>query len=259
MSDATPPPSFPPPPPNLAPPAGYVYGSGAGWMATGAPMRRIGGVAKALGLLLMIYIPLQVIAIFTTIRLSQKAKDYLNDEISESEFRDATRLDVGGLSGFLIIPIAVLTMILMYRMAQNLRALGRSGQTWSSGWAIGGWFCPPLVVYAIPWLMFRELWKGSDPEIAPDDPSWKRSHVSPLVNVWWVLYGLLPLIGIVTAAGIFANVASTSIENFAERIDDFLVINLLLGVASVAGAIVYLLMIRQLSERHMRATHEPDR
>src|SRR3712207_4233395 len=128
MSDAAPPPSYPPPPPNLTPPPGYVHAGGAPMFGS---FQRVGGVAKALGILLMIYVPLQLLAIATTIRLSGRARDYLNGEIDESEFRDATRLNAGGLSGFLIIPIAVLTMILMYRMAQNLRALGRTGQTWS--------------------------------------------------------------------------------------------------------------------------------
>ena len=255
MSDVPPPPSFPPPPPNLTPPPGYVH-YGSSDAPASRSFQRVGGVAKALGILLMIYIPLQLLAIAATIRLSGRAKDYLNGEISESEFRDATRLNAGGLSGLLIIPIAVLTMILMYRMAQNLRTLGRSGQTWSPGWAIGGWFCPPLVVYAIPWLMFRELWKGSDPDIAPSDHSWKQAPVSPLVNAWWVLYGLVPLIGIATAAGVFANIVNASLDDLAERIDDYLVINSLLGVASVAAAIVYLLMVRQLSQRHMRSTRE---
>ena len=53
-------------------------------------------------------------------------------------------------------------MIWMYRMAANHRALQRNG-TWAPGWAIGGWFLPPGGLYIIPFLMFRELWKASDP------------------------------------------------------------------------------------------------
>ena len=71
------------------------------------------------------------------------------------------RRTLGSLVGLLVIPIAVLTIIWMFRMAGNLRQLGRTGATWAPGWAIGGWFCPPCAIYAIPWLMFRELWRGS--------------------------------------------------------------------------------------------------
>ena len=55
-------------------------------------------------------------------------------------------------------------MIWMFKMAKNVRALGRQGLRYAPGWAIGGWFVPPCVLYVVPWLMFRELWKASDPE-----------------------------------------------------------------------------------------------
>ena len=62
-------------------------------------------------------------------------------------------------------------------MAANLRKLGRPGQTWAPGWGIASWFVPPCFVYAVPWLMFKELWRGSDPGVPPGDPSWKQRPV----------------------------------------------------------------------------------
>ena len=157
-----------------------------------------------------------------------------------------------------MIPIAVLTIITMFRMASNLRSLGRSNPTWAPGWAIGGWFCPPCVIYAIPWLMFRELWKGSDPTLEPFDPNWKQRPVSPLVNVWWVLYGLVPLIGIFAAGNIGAVQAFGDVDwdEVARNTVDRHVLTVVLGVVTVVTTVVYLVMLRQLTRRHMQCTRE---
>jgi Domain of unknown function (DUF4328) len=256
MSDfPSPPPPPPPPPPNMGPPPGYVAYGGPGAAMSGS-FSKVGGICKALVVLLIIFIPLQLLGVIGLIQLSGKAQDFLDGTISENEFTDATSTNLSSLSGLLIIPIAVLTMIIMFRMAKNLRVLGRSGATWAAGWAIGGWFCPPCAIYAIPWLMFRELWRGSDAEVPPNDPSWKTRPVSPLVNIWWVLYGLVPLIGLATSASFVSNLGDFDAREVAQNFDDFLMINIVLALVGAATAGVYLVMIRQLTARHMAATRE---
>jgi hypothetical protein len=160
---------MPPPPPSFTPPPGYVGYGGPGAAMSGS-FQRIKGLAKAIDVLLIVSIPFQVLGVIGLFQIRNKARDFLAGDITESKFTEATRANLGSLASILVIPIAVLTIILMFRMAQNLRGLGRGGATWAAGWAIGGWFCPPCVIYAIPWLMFRELWKGSDPDVAPNDP-----------------------------------------------------------------------------------------
>jgi Domain of unknown function (DUF4328) len=239
----------------MAPPPGYVAYGGTG-AAMSDSFSKVGGLSKALGILLMIFIPLQVLGVFSLFSVRDKAREFLNGEISEKKFTDATQANVGSLAGLLIIPIAVLTIMVMFRMAKNLRVLGRTNATWKPGWGIAGWFCPPCAVYAIPWLMLRELWKGSDANVAPNDPSWKAGSVSPLVNVWWVLYGLVPLVGLATSAGFISSINNFEAEEVAERFDDYLAINVVLALVQVVAAVVYLLLIRQLSARHMGATRE---
>ena len=158
----------------------------------------------------------------------------------------------------MVIPIAVLTMIWMFRMAANLRKLGRTGQTWAPGWGIGAWFVPPCVVYAVPWLMFKELWKGSDPTIAPGDPAWKQAPVSPLVTVWWVLYGLVPLLGVLLGRG--HRRATARRDDHARRSpsdsSDFSAVNIFFAVVGMVATFVYLRLVRDLSARHMQSTRE---
>lgn len=238
----------------MTPPPGYVAYGGPG-DASGFQATR--GVSKAMVVLLWIYLPLQLLTIAGQFRINRKAKDFLKGRITETDFKDALSKNAGAAVGLLVIPIAVLTMIWMFRMAANLRRYGRPGQTWGPGWAIGGWFLPPFVVYAIPWLMFRELWKGSDPAVAQNDPNWKRGTVNPLINLWWVVYGLLPLVGFVSAAGVNGALRTGTTRSLAERLRDFGWLNVVLTLIGMVATVVYLSVVRALTARHTQLTHEP--
>jgi hypothetical protein len=109
--------------------------------------------------------------------------------------------------------------------------------------------------------MFRELWKASEPDVAPGDPSWRDRPVSPLVNLWWVSYGLVPLLGIFSAAGIVSQLRNTDdsegrLRDLADQLHRYLPLNVALAAVGLLSGVVYLMLVRQLSERHMRATHE---
>ncbi|MDP2289791.1 MAG: DUF4328 domain-containing protein [Actinomycetota bacterium] len=245
----------PPPPPHSIPPPGYVAYGGQGSVAQGT--QKIAGLAKALAVLLIIMVPFQVLGIFSTITLTDKARELIDGSITESEFEDATQANLGSLAGLLIIPVAVLTMIWMFRMASNLRALGRRGATWAPGWGIGGWFVPPCVLYVVPWLMFKELWRGSDPDCGYDDPNWKKGPVAPIITIWWVLYGLLPLAGLATSANTISQLTNAGdMETIAEQFDKFATFNIAMAVIGVGTTVVYFVLVRQLSARHMAATRE---
>lgn len=245
----------PPPPPNMQPPPGYVaYG---GHSMNAGPTSTVKSLGSALTVLLVIMIPAQILAVFQQLQVIDAARDFLDGSISEQTFEDKASGGAGSIGGLLVIPVAVLTMILMYRMGKNVRLMGRR-TTFGPGWGIAGWFTPPCVIYAVPWLMFRELWKASDATISAGDESWRNNRVPALFNVWWVLYGLLPLIAITTSASYFAQFRTGSPEwaDIAEKFDDFATINLVLSVITIGTVVVYLVMLRQLVARHMDATGE---
>jgi len=222
----------------------------------GSGVQKIAGVAKALGTLMTIQIPLSLISALLGWQMAGKAADFVAGRISEDDFTSSSRNLLTTLTSLLFLPIAVLTIIWMQRMAANLKAIGRVGLRWSPNWAIFGWFVPPCIIYAIPWLMFTELWRASDPGAMAGDDSWKRGPVSPLVHVWWVLYGLAPLLGFVSAASLFAQIGTSDMLDYAEQLEKYKWMNLGLGLVSAGAAVVYLLLVRQLSARHMAATNE---
>lgn len=248
------PPEMPPPPPLMSPPPGYV---GYGDVGAMSPFQRIGGITKWLVIALAVMVPVQVLGIVSLLGFRDDAQSFLDGEMSEDAFTNSLGSNLASLlSLVLTITIAVLTILMMYRMAQNLQRLGRTGATWGPAWAIGGWFLPPCAIYVLPWLMFRELWRGSDPAVAPGDPSWKTGRTNPLFDLWWVLYGLVPVAGFVTSAGVFTNFQDIDAEALAERLVDYATINLVLSVVGIATTVVYLTAVRQLSQRHMAATRE---
>jgi Domain of unknown function (DUF4328) len=239
----------------MSPPPGYVAYGGPG--AHAGAFQGIRSITKAMTVLLWIYLPLQVISIFDQVRLARQARKFLDGTITEQNFRDSIQVNPSSVIGLMIVPIAVLTMIWMFRMAANLRKLGRPGQTWGPGWGIAAWFVPPCVVYAVPWLMFKELWKGSDPAWAPGDPGWKQGDVPRVITLWWVLYGLVPLLGFFSAAGIAGQFrAGMTMRTLAERFRDHQTANIFFAVVGIATTYVYIRLIRQLSARHMLATRE---
>lgn len=222
----------------------------------GNNVQKIGGIAKALSTLMMVQIPMSVLSALLGWQLAGKAADFAAGAISEDEFTSASRNLLTTLTSLLFLPIAILTIIWMQRMAANVKAIGRPGLRWSPNWAIFGWFVPPCIIYAIPWLMFSELWRASDPDVPANDPSWKQRPISPLVHAWWVLYGLMPLLGFVSAAGVLSQIGTNDMVDYAEQLDTYKWMNLGLGLVSACAAVVYLMLVRQLSARHMATTNE---
>jgi hypothetical protein len=241
----------------MSPPPGYVAYGGSG-AYDGSTFRSVRRLAKSIVILLWIALPLQLLGLIDVLRLSSQAKKLLDGSISEQSFEDSTRAGFSLGVVLMAVPIAVLTMIWMYRMSSNLRLLGRVGQTWVPGWAIGAWFVPPCVAYVVPWLMFKELWRGSDPEVAPGDVNWKQRPVRPLITVWWVLYGLVPILSFSSNVQFINEVRSDTIttRELAQSYRDYAATSVVYAVIAMAATVVYLMLVRDLSSRHMQATRE---
>jgi len=237
----------------MSPPPGYTaYGDGnVGAYGSFAP---IGGLAKALRVLIIILIPVLVIAALMYVSLKGTADDFVNGDVDSGEYADALAPYglISILSGALQLALFVLTIIWMFRMAKNAVQLRRSG-TWGPGWAIAGWFLPPCVLYVIPYLMMRDLWKSSDPESGPD---WKRNTVGMIVHVWWVLFGLAPLAFISVTIGNFRLNQDGDNRDTAEDLVDGFATTLGAAAIQIAAAVAFLLLVTQLSARHKRTINE---
>ena len=256
MSDAgfTPPP--PPPPPNLTPPPGYA--AYAPTFGSAVPLRRLGGLRTAIVVLLAVYAVAAAIAIAVLPAMVDAADQFLADEISEDEYLEKLGPFVitSLLTGVATVAIFVLSIIWLFRIVSNHRSIGRR-TSWSPGWAIGSWFVPPLIVYAVPMLVLRESWKASDPAVSPGDDGWRQSAVNPIVYVWWALYGLAPIVflvaGVTIQAGTFG---SQDTEDLAEFLRDRVGFSIAQSAIGILAAIAWALLVRGLSARHTMLTGE---
>lgn len=256
MTESTPPPPppIPPiPPTSMAPPPGYVAYQGTEFGQGG--LSRTNGLSTAIVVLLAVVSLGQIIALATSGSVRDAARDFLDDR-DEDAFRDS--LVVSGLSsalvGLVMIAIVVVSIIWLRRIASNHQRLGRA-VTWTPGWAVAGWLLPPFL-FVIPLLMLRESWKASDPQSPPGAPTWKTGGESPLPWIWFILYSVVPLIlGIIGSFAVFSNFDS-NLDNTADRLVDDVGITVINGVAAVAGAIAWGLLVRALTARHMQLTGE---
>jgi len=178
----------PPPPPNLVPPPGYAgYSGRPNRIRTILTFRNI-----IIGLLALIALS----GIYQLIQipgLVDNSKDFLAGRIDADTYRDELGSGVSAVLALPFIACIVLSILWQYHLMRANQELGRRG-TWGPGWAIGGWFAPPLVLYVIPMLVLRETWKAADPDAPIGDESWRRGGVHPILWVWWVLYGIAPLV-----------------------------------------------------------------
>jgi ABC-type Fe3+ transport system permease subunit len=253
VSDTPPPP--PPPPPDLSPP-------GAPPPVSAGDLKRVGGLVAALTITTLV---VGVGSLGTTLvqgAARTEARAFLAEEITEDEFLESflPSAGLGLVTSAVQLAVVVLTIVLMVRLARNLRAIGRD-TTWGPAWGIGAWFLPPLVLYLLPYLMFRELWKASDPTSPPGDQRWRTASVSPVVTLWWVLFGLVP-IGLLVVQGVNsvgAGFTAGSTEAIAKQIAERYWLSLIGALATLASAIAYVLMVRRLGARHRLLTGESAR
>jgi hypothetical protein len=219
-----------------------------------ASLKRVGGVGRAAMILVGIAAAAGIGAWLAGLAIVGDAEDFLDGEIQQSEFQDTVLLYslMGLVQGAATVAAVVLVMIWMYRLASNHRGLHRGGR-WGPGWAIGGWFLPPFL-YVIPFLMLRELWRCSDPDV-PVGGEWRSQPVSPLVTAWFVVYGPIALVA-QGATSMTTLDLSNSERALAEQIVDGQTGAALVAIVGLAAGALFITMAHQLTGRHRQLIGE---
>lgn len=239
------------------PPPGYVaYGGQGAVQGNFSPIRSL---TKWLVALMAITLGVQAISLIVQITLRNSATDFINDSISSSTFDDKLGLYLGVtvLAGLVAITQGVLLIIWTYRLAKNNQVLGRQPQSFGPGATIAVNILGGCTLGILNYFMWREIWKASDSEVAPGDPRWKQSAVTPLLAI----YLATTLGGVVAAFALGLNGAFTfqtggNSDDLAENLTDRLGFVILSGLLTVVTAAVFLMFVRQLAARHMAATRE---
>ena len=232
---------------------GYNNPPAADWV------KRIGGLGTTVMVLTAAVALGTVATTILSVGAAQDADKFLQGELTDSQFQSAIGPvnAVQLLTGLATLATAVLSIIWMYRIAKNVKAYGRQ-TTWSPLFAIFGWFLPPMVLYIIPFLMLRELWKASDSTVVDGSDSWKKSGENPTLWAWFVLYGLLPVIIIAAQVGTLTSngIPSGDLDSIAESLEDFGALAVSTGLLTLVAAVAWILFVRQLTGRHKSLTGE---
>jgi len=209
------------------------------------------GLAGAIGLLNAILIqPVQ-----------DEAADLIAGRITVDEFDDsyASVQAIQLVSTVVSLVAAVVSVIWMFRIAKNVRVHGRR-TTWAPLFAVFGWVLPPFL-YVIPMLQLRELWKASDPDSPAGTEAWKSSPGNPLVFAWFIAQGVIPAV-------IFALTVGATISTFldsagedasvlaAEAVESASSYSLIGGIVTAIAAVLWILLVKQLTSRHTTLTGE---
>lgn len=258
MSELPPP---PPPPPNLGPPPGYVpyaqplqYGPGT---------QRIGTLTKWLVGLLGVTIGTQALSVGLQLTLRRDAINFLSGPINgftTSDFEDklAPYLTVGALTAVVGLAQMVILIIWTFRMARNARTLGREGQKFAPGATIAINLLGGCTLGILPFFMWREIWRASDPEVFPGDTTWRQRGASPLIAIHLGLTLTATAVGIVVGLDRAFTQFRTSktTEELAKEFKDQVAVSVISGLFTIAATAVFIMFVRQLAARHMRTTAE---
>lgn len=241
----------------MGPPPGYVaYGSAP------TPTKRVGriqGLATAISIVVAIAGLGGLLNGFLQMSLRSDAEDFIAGRTSESEFNDTVLSSsaFSAVAGIATLAGMVLVMIWMYRVAANLRAYGHQ-TTWHPLFAVFGWVLPPGILYVIPLLMLRELWSKSAAAPGGGVSTDGGSNENPVLWVWWLFFGLLPLILLgFSASSALGGITDTDAEDVAERlVDSSDAITLLGAGGGLIAAAAWIIFVRQLTARHRGLTGE---
>lgn len=145
--------------------------------------------SKVLLAFFIIYIVSTVLSIFAELyEIGMYNKILREGFISESEelLKDIFVLLTVLFQFLVIIVTYVLFCMWIHRAYRNVKVLHNDKLLYSPGWAVG-WYFIPIVNLVLPFLVMREIWKGSSPHgVIGDKLAWKKERGSALLVFWWI-------------------------------------------------------------------------
>jgi hypothetical protein len=227
-----------------------------------SPFQRIASLTKWLRYLLIASIAFSVVTLLVQFTVRGRAQDFVDGVISRDDFEDRLGLFllVGLVTGAVAIAQLVVLCVWTFRMAKNMQKLGRQGQSLSQpGVTIAINILGGCTLGILNFFMWREIWRGSDPDSPPGDPGWKQRAVDSIVAIWLAL-----TLGAAVASislgfgqaftGGFDTGSNTT--DLAEQLTDDFAFSALSSLLTLGAAIAFYVLVTRLAARHMQATAE---
>jgi hypothetical protein len=227
-----------------------------------SPFQRIAGLTKWLRYLIIASVVLSAVTLVVQLCVRDRAQDFVDGIISLDDFEDRLGpfLLVGLVTGAISIAQLVVLCVWTFRLARNMQKLGRQGQSLSQpGVTVAINILGGCTLGILNFFMWREIWKGSDPECPSGDPTWKQRAVDGIVAVWLALTLGAALastgigIGQTLTGGI--DTGGNTID-IAEQLTDDFAFSALSGLLTMGAAFAFFVLVTRLAGRHMQATAE---
>jgi hypothetical protein len=170
---------------------------------------------------------------------------YQQDIVTEDEL-DSTDVRQGlvALAQTIVFIFAVVMFIRWFKRAYaNLRALSVPELRFRVGWAIWAWFVPFLNLWR-PKQIANDIWRGSDPELPPDqNPAWGDRPVPALFQFWWAGFIILNFL---YNAALRLSLRADEIPEFSDAAVAYLFADSLSAITGVLA----ILVVRRATARH---------
>ena len=139
-----------------------------------------------------------------------------------------------------------------HRSSRNLLTLKSDKQGFSPEKSVM-WFFVPVLNLVKPWQVFRELFRGSDPDVTTSNQTeWKtKGKVPVIVHVWAAIFVSVFVFNPRTV-GYFKSSVLNTLENTVTAHQRLIVADLLLAVLGVAAILVVLELHKRQEARHAK-------
>lgn len=142
------------------------------------------------------------------------------------------------------MPLMVIFCCWIYRANSNARCLGADDMKYTPGWSVGWFFIPIMNVFK-PFMVMKEIWQASTPNIKE---SWQVQTVSALVPAWWALWLLSQF------TGQAATRMSFNASSF-DQLSNASTVMLVSDIIDIPLSIVILMIIRGIHDNQQHRHH----
>jgi hypothetical protein len=149
---------------------------------------------------------LDVVGVFSDVsyrNLLQRAMSGAAISIQQADAADHRQAVIGWLQVGVFLATAFLFVVWFRRAYTNVGRLGVDGLRYGPRWAVGAWFVP-FLNFVRPKAIANDIWRGSDPKLAPEATVGLATPVPWYLNAWWAAFLL---------SGIAERIAFSSARN----------------------------------------------
>jgi hypothetical protein len=158
---------------------------------------RFKALTTAVVVALVLCAVLDIVAVVSDVsyrNMLQQAMSGVSISLQRANAADHRQAVIGWWQIAVFLATAVLFISWFRRAYTNVGRLGVDGLRYGSGWAVGAWFVP-FLNFVRPKAIANDIWRGSDPKLAPEATVSLSTPVPWVLNVWWAAFLIAGIVG----------------------------------------------------------------